>query len=224
MNSFIEASQELHKNNKYYGKASEYKNKASIKYKLTIPKAIAAADRIQPIKNILDHGCGQGGLIQVLNDSTEVKGIAHGYDPAIEKFKTISNNEYDLVISVDVLEHVGREHIDATLTNIKQLTKGFFFFCIDLIPANKKLANGRNAHVLLAPPDWWTQQIKIHFKIITAIETGEMPDGSSCPLRLIGCATNSIKNFEAMTNFLGNVRIANKKWIWNPENDCIDLR
>jgi hypothetical protein len=50
MNSFIEASQELHKNNKYYGKASEYTNKASIKYQLTIPKAVAAADRIQPIK------------------------------------------------------------------------------------------------------------------------------------------------------------------------------
>ena len=49
MNSFIEASKELHKKNKYYGKASEYTNKASIKYQLTIPKAIAAADQIQPL-------------------------------------------------------------------------------------------------------------------------------------------------------------------------------
>ena len=53
MNSFIEASQELHKKNKYYGKASEYTNKSSIKYQLTIPKAVVAADRIQPIKNTL---------------------------------------------------------------------------------------------------------------------------------------------------------------------------
>ena len=224
MNNLIEASKELHKKNKYYGMASEYTNKKSIKYKLTIPKAVIETDRIQPIKHILDYGCGQGGLVKVLNDDPLVKGITHGYDPAIENFKTIPNNEYDLVTSIDVLEHIGRENIDATLLKIKQITKGFFFFCIDLVPANKKLSDGRNAHVLLAPPDWWTQQLKTHFKIITAIETGEMPNSSSCPLRLIGCATNSIKNFKSMNTFLTNVRIANQRWIWNPTNNCIDLR
>lgn len=222
MNSYIKASEQLHKQTEFYGKASEYIKKGTLKYELTIPKAIAEAQRIQPIEFILDHGCGQGGLLAALK-LEKLKGEVHGYDPAIEQFQCIQRDSYDLVTSIDVLEHVGREHITNVLEEIKKLTKGFFFFCIDLMPANKQLPDGRNAHVLLAPPDWWTQQIKVHFKIIIAIETGRMPDGSSYPMRLIGCATNSIKNMHSMNTFLRNIRIANKEWVWNPSTKAADL-
>ena len=222
MNSFIKASEQLHKQTNFYGKASEYIKKGTLKYELTIPKAVAEAHQIQPIGSILDHGCGQGGLLAALK-LENFEGEIHGYDPAIEQFKHIQRNSYDLVTSIDVLEHVGREHITNLLEEIKQLTKGFFFFCVDLMPANKQLPDGRNAHVLLAPADWWTQQIKVHFKIITAIETGRMPDGSSYPMRLIGCATNSIQKMNSMNTFLRNVRIANKEWVWNPLTKAADL-
>tara|TARA_Y100000739_G_C20511745_1_gene419881 strand:- start:306 stop:992 length:687 start_codon:yes stop_codon:yes gene_type:complete len=224
MNSFINASKELHQQNKCYGKFSEYATKGSLKHELTIPKAITAAHQIQPINHILDHGCGQGGLVAVLTKDKGVEGETHGFDPAVKEFEYIQRDSYDLVTSIDVLEHVGREHVGQVLHEIKQLTKGFFFFCIDLMPANKQLPDGRNAHVLLGPPDWWTQQIKTYFKIIIAIEAGEMPDGSSYPMRLLGCATNSVKNIDSMSIFLKNIRIANKKWIWIPSKKCAELR
>ena len=215
MNNFIEASMALHKTNSNYGKASEYSTKGTMKYGLTIPKAVSAADKIQPIRHILDHGCGKGGLVSVLNEDTSVSGKAYGYDPGIEEFALNPRNSYDLITSIDVLEHIGREYITSTIAEIKEINTGFFFFCIDLLPASKKTHDGRNAHFLIAPSDWWIQQIKYHFKIVTAIEVGQMPDKTPYPIHLFGCATNSMKNFPAMNEFLLNVRIANLDWVWD---------
>lgn len=41
-----------------------------------------------------------------------------------------------------------------------------------------------------------------------------MPDGTSYPMHLFGCATNSMKNFQCMNKFLENIDIANKKWLY----------
>ena len=59
-NSFIEASKNLHNDNKKYGAASEYSDPKSMKFRLTIPAAIKAAQNIYPIQSLLDHGTGQG--------------------------------------------------------------------------------------------------------------------------------------------------------------------
>ena len=40
-----------------------------------------------------------------------------------------------------------------------------------------------------------------------------MPDGSSYPMHLFGCASNSRKYFKSMNAFLENVEIANKQWV-----------
>ena len=194
-----------------------------MKYELTIPKAVSAAHKIQPISHILDHGCGKGGLVRELNQNTLVSGEAYGYYPAIEEFSQNSRHTYDLITSIDVLEHIGRQHISSTIEEIKKLNSGFFFFCIDLLPASKRVSDGRNAHFLIAPSDWWVQQIKSQFKVVTAIEVGQMPDKTPYPIHLFGCATNSMKNFSAMSEFLLHVRIANKDWIWDPANKCCYL-
>ena len=194
-----------------------------MKFQLTIPKAIAAAQKIQPINSILDHGCGKGGLVTALKQDTSVIGEVHGYDPAVKEFERNPSSNYDLVTSIDVLEHIGREHIESTIAEIKKINTGFFFFCIDLLPASKKIPDGRNAHFLIAPSDWWIQQIKSHFKVVTAIEVGEMPDRTSYPMHLFGCATNSMKNFQAMSEFLLHVQVANKDWLLDHINGGVAL-
>ena len=70
-----------------------------------------------------------------------------------------------------------------TLNEIESLTSKFFFFCIDLLPASKKI-DGLNAHFLIAPSDWWVQQIKSEFPVMTIIEVGEMQDQSPYPMHL----------------------------------------
>ena len=213
-NSFIEASKNLHNDNKKYGAASEYSNPKSMKFRLTIPTAIKAAQNTCPIQSLLDHGTGQGGLISTLTQEKNLQINAQGYDPGVPTFSEKPTSKYDIVTSIDVLEHIGKPFIRSTLREISGLTTKFFFFCIDLLPASKKTSDGRNAHFLIAPTEWWIYQIKNEFKIISFIEVGEMPDGTDYPMHLFGCATNSMKNYKCMNIFLENIAIANKRWVY----------
>ena len=212
-NSFVEASKQLHIDNEKYGAASEYSDPRTMKFRLTIPSAIIATQRACPIQSLLDHGTGQGGLINTLSQEKNLKINAQGYDPGVPNFSKIPTSKYDVVTSIDVLEHIGKPFIHSTLKEISSLTAKFFFFCIDLLPASKTTSDGRNAHFLIAPSEWWITQIKNEFRIVTFVEVGEMPDGTNYPMHLFGCASNSMKNFKCMNIFLENVDIANKKWI-----------
>ena len=165
-NRFIEASRNLHNDNKKYRAASEYSDPKSMKCRLTIPIAIKAAQNICPLQSLLDHGTGQGGLISTLTQDKSLKINAQGYDPGVPAFSKIPRSKYDIVTSIDVLEHIGKPFIHSTLQEIANMTEKFFFFCIDLLPASKKMTDGRNAHFLIAPTEWWIHQIKNEFKII----------------------------------------------------------
>ena len=189
-----------------------------MKFRLTIPQAIKAAQEFSSIRSILDHGTGQGGLIETLNQHQELEIVARGYDPCVAEFSDIPYSKFNIVTSIDVLEHLGIDYIGSTLNEIVNLTENFFFFCIDLIPASKKLKDGRNAHTLIAPPDWWLQQIKTKFKIVNCIEVGIMPDGSSYPMHLFGCSSNSRKYFKSMNAFIENIEIASYQWIKEEKN------
>ena len=173
-NNYIEASKQLHSDNKKYGAASEYSKPDTMKFMLTIPQAIKASQEFSLIRSILDHGTGKGGLIETLNQHKELDIIAKGYDPCVPEFSELPSSKFDIVTSIDVLEHLGIDYVGSTISEINNLTENFFFFCIDLVPASKMLNDGRNAHTLIAPSDWWLQQIKNKFKIISCIEVGKM--------------------------------------------------
>ena len=218
MDSFTKASEELHKASNSYGAAHQYENQNSMKYLLTIDNAIGLAYKARPIKSILDHGTGRGGLVKKINERFHPKIVAEGYDPGTKEFAEKPQKKFDVVTSIDVLEHIGRENLDATLSEIKQFTGQFFFFCIDLLPASKAVPDGRNAHFLIAPPEWWAQQLKIHFPIVTCIEVGRTKKGDRYPMHLFGCATSSMIFFDPMNEFIKGVQLANRQWIWDHED------
>ena len=95
----------------------------------------------------------------------------------------------------------------------QQSHQKFFFYAIDLIPANKKLSDGRNAHILLAPPDWWIQQITSKFSMNVCFQLGRLPDKSPYPLRLVGCATNKHLAFDDAVEFLNATGLTKRDWL-----------
>lgn len=114
---------------------------------------------------ILDYGCGQGSLGRALRSG----GLTvREYDPAI-RGKDGEPQPADLVVCTDVLEHVEPEKIEAVLADLRRVTLGHLFAVIALTPAGKTLPDGRNAHILLQPRDWWATKLRAHFEPVRAV-------------------------------------------------------
>ena len=107
---------------------------------------------------------------------------------------------------------------------IKKHTSGIFFYVIDLIPAKKYLSDGRNAHILLAPQEWWSQTISSVFAINQNFQVGHLPDGSEYPLKIFGCATEDPLLFEQCSLFLKGTQLTGKQWIYDGGPNNIQMR
>lgn len=104
-------------------------------------------------KTVLDYGCGKGALAADLRGVVDVA----EYDPAIEG-KDAEPQPADLVCCFDVLEHVEPERLTKTLIDLRRVTRGELFATISLIPSSQTLADGRNAHLIVRPQEWWREQ------------------------------------------------------------------
>ena len=142
--SYREQNKKLHEGGEYG--ISGHKHVTQIKY---LSENLMTVD-------ILDYGCGQRSLEQALGFKI------HNYDPAIEGLDT-PPNPADIVACTDVLEHIEPDYLDAVLDDLKRVTKRGIYFIIDLIPAKKKLPDGRNAHLILESGNWWIAKLLSRF-------------------------------------------------------------
>ena len=99
-------------------------------------------------KNILDYGCGQRLLEKALGFPIK------NYDPCIEGLDS-PPEPANIVVCGDVLEHIEPEYLDAVLDDLKRVTHIVGMFHIDTRPALKTLPDGRNAHLIQQPAEWW---------------------------------------------------------------------
>lgn len=103
------------------------------------------------IATILDYGCGQGSLARAVRPAGWP--VAE-YDPARPGLDALPAPA-DLVVCTDVLEHIEPDKIGAVLWHLTSLATRALFVVISLVETNKRLSDGRQAHILLRPPHWW---------------------------------------------------------------------
>jgi 2-polyprenyl-3-methyl-5-hydroxy-6-metoxy-1,4-benzoquinol methylase len=119
------------------------------------------------ITSILDYGCGQGTFSDVFRGyGGNAKVSIKEYDPAIEG-KDKLPEPADLVLCTDVLEHVEPQCIEAVLNHLASLTQRYGYFVISLVPANKFMPDGRNAHVLIRDRKWWHAECKKRWHVMS---------------------------------------------------------
>lgn len=104
-------------------------------------------------ETILDYGCGEQALAKALAPTR-----VQGYDPGIPGREALPK-PCDLVVCTDVLEHVEPERLDAVLDHIHRLAGKAAFLVIATRRAKAILPDGRNAHLIVQPGDWWLQKI-----------------------------------------------------------------
>jgi len=120
----------------------------------------------EPVKTILDYGCGKGALASC----GSMRGYEFTeYEPSRKdrcRVPMSPEDVCDVVVCSEVLEHIEPERISYVVAHIAVLTKRFAFLTIALRLSNKKLDDGRNAHLIIKPREWWREQLESHFNVI----------------------------------------------------------
>lgn len=145
--NYRQLNKELHESRKDYGVGGHL-------------AAAMVMDACQALntRSVLDYGCGKSTL------SAALPFIIQEYDPAIEKHSK-TPDPADIVVCMDVLEHIEPECLDAVLDDLKRVTKKYGIFTIATRPAVKTLADGRNAHLIVEPAKWWMLKIFDRFEV-----------------------------------------------------------
>jgi hypothetical protein len=121
---------------------------------------VATLINLHQVTHLLDYGCGaQTNLPKALQQLPDGLKPNHrlsyqAYDPGVPRFSK-APLPADMVTCIDVLEHIEPQCIDAVLDDLARLAQPLLFATVDTGPALKTLPDGRNAHVLQRPLDWW---------------------------------------------------------------------
>jgi hypothetical protein len=115
-------------------------------------------------RSLSDYGAGKCNLHKAMKDRgfTDFKYLP--YDPAFPDLGPPA--PADLVCCIDVFEHIEPDYLDAVLDDLRSITRKIGFFSVNCGPANKLLADGRNAHLIQKPSSWWLPRLCERFEIV----------------------------------------------------------
>lgn len=113
-------------------------------------------------RDILDYACGKCTLQKALPFPIQ------NYDPFVPEHSA-RPQPADFVVNTDCMEHVEPMYVDEVLADIASLMKVAGFFQIATRPASKVLPDGRNAHLIQEPMNWWLVRLMTHFEIKSAM-------------------------------------------------------
>jgi len=171
-----------------------------------LPEALIRMKEYGVCNSFLDYGTGKGKLVKHLRNKLNSDILIDGYDPAVDEWDKKPKQAYDIVSCLDVLEHVELLSVDAVVDEITELTNNFCYIVIDIQPAVKTLDDGRNAHILLAPPDWWVQKFSARFSSVASFPIYHK---SGFKQKIVIAGTNKINITSIMYGFLQKMRVMN---------------
>lgn len=87
------------------------------------------------------------------------------YDPGIPE-KANNNIPCEMVICIDVLEHIEPDLLDAVLLDLARCTEQTAILDIATTKARQILPDGRNAHLIIERPKWWRYKLENYFDIL----------------------------------------------------------
>ena len=114
-------------------------------------------------RSIADYGAGKCRLKAELTKFVS-QFEYFPYDPAFPEYG--EPTPADVVVCIDVLEHIELDFLDEVLNQLKQMTNHIGLFTIHTGNAKKILSDGRNAHIIQQPATWWLEKILKHFDVI----------------------------------------------------------
>ena len=122
------------------------------------------------IRHLLDYGCGHNrSLTWTLKPKEEI--TYQAYDPGVPEYSD-DPTPAEMVVCCDVLEHIEPDYLENVLDHLEQLTEVILFATVHTGPAAKTLPDGRNAHLIQKPMEWWLPKFQDRWDIQTVQKTG----------------------------------------------------
>lgn len=116
----------------------------------------AGIARIENCHSVLDYGCGKGTLGNTLRGA----GIdCREYDPGVPG-KEVPPEPADLVVSVDVMEHIEPDLLNNVLDDLVRLTNKVLFVAISTRLSGRTMSDGRNTHLIVKGDGWWRRKLE----------------------------------------------------------------
>lgn len=128
---------------------------SSVMYAPIVQKLIA---QFKP-RQFVDYGCGK----QALKPHVPIPYIP--YDPAIPEISA-PPGPADFVMTSDVLEHLEPEYLDSVLDDLQRITRKVGFHVVHTGAALHHLPDGRNAHIIQEPAEWWLPKFLERFDLL----------------------------------------------------------
>lgn len=152
-----------------YRKQQEHLHETQVYGTASIEKAPTVAKIMNNlgISKLLDYGSSK--LCNLFKTLTNERLVTHKfqympYDPAVEKYAD-RPDPAEMVCCIDVLEHIEPDLLDNVLNDLERVTEAVGFFTVHCGPAAKVLQDGRNAHLIQKPPEWWLPKIMERFEL-----------------------------------------------------------
>ena len=142
---------------------------ASVGYAPLVAEILTAVG----VRELLDYGAGKGRLGQTLRQHIKEPLTIHHYEPAVPEWSA-RPQPCVFVACIDVLEHIEPHLLDNVLDDLQRVTRGVGVFTVHTEPAVKTLPDGRNAHLIQRPPEWWLPKFMERFSLATF---NRMPQG-----------------------------------------------
>jgi hypothetical protein len=152
--NLVDFYSDLHKN-KSYGNTS-----------VKVLRFIRPEIKILAPKSVIDYGCGQSRLLDELDLGYQAR--FRRYDPAIPAYSEKPEGVFDLLLNIDVLEHIREPDLDPIIEEMRSFCRNAILI-VDTAPAELLLPDGQNAHVTLKPKDWWAERLGRHFPKLVPI-------------------------------------------------------
>lgn len=125
------------------------------------------------VTHLLDYGCGSNlSLVEGLKGKIKHKLTYQAYDPCVPRFAK-QPLPAQMVCCIDVLEHIEPEHLEGVLNDLMNLTEGIAFISVFTKPALKVLDDGRNAHLIQEPIEWWLPKLWNRWDLQTVQSYGD---------------------------------------------------
>lgn len=122
-------------------------------------------------RSVSDYGAGKCNLRNTLSQLGVAGFDYYPYDPAFPHYG--EPRPADLVVCIDVLEHVEEAYLDTVLADLRDILRRVILLSIHTGPAMKVLSDGRNAHIIQQPAAWWLPRLCKYFEITNLERTAD---------------------------------------------------